>query len=127
ELGDGDVIVVPAKVKASSLTRSIVAEMLHPVEADSITVEEIRVQALHLYFRPVYAFEYAWPSKQKTAVLELDAATREVRHGGVTLRQKMQEVFSEHDLFDIGADVIDLLVPGGGIALKLAKKVSDRK
>ncbi|NYT06625.1 MAG: hypothetical protein GKC04_09735, partial [Methanomicrobiales archaeon] len=48
ELGDGDVIVVPAKVKASSLTRSIVAEMLHPVEADSITVEEIRVQALHL-------------------------------------------------------------------------------
>lgn len=126
ELENDDVIVVPAKVKASTLTRTIVAEMLRPVEADHIAVEEITVDTLHLYFRPVYAFEYAWPSKQKTATLELDAVTLDVRHGGVTLKQKMHEVISHHDLFDLGADVVDLIVPGGGIAVKIARKVAKK-
>jgi hypothetical protein len=126
ELESDDIIVVPAKVKASSLTRKIVAEMLRPVTADHIAVEEIMIDTLHLYFRPVYAFEYVWPSKEKTATLELDAVTMDVRHGGVTLKQKMHEVFSEHDLFDLGADVVDLIVPGGGIAVKIARKVAKR-
>lgn len=126
ELESGDAIVVPPRVKASSLTRTIIAGMLRPVTADHIAVEKILIDTLHLYFRPVYAFEYFWPSKQKTATLELDAVTLEFRHGGVTLKQKMREVFSEHDLFDLGADVVDLIVPGGGIAVKLARKVAKK-
>jgi hypothetical protein len=29
--------------------------------------------------------------------------------------------------FDIGADTVELLVPGGGIAMKVARAVTDKK
>ncbi len=116
-------IVVPAKVKASYLTRNALSEMLKPVSAEEITLEDIRIEKLHLYFTPVYAFEYVWASKNKTAVIEYDAVTSEFKSGGVAFRQKMKEMISESDLFEIGVEAVNLVVPGGGLAMKLAKSV----
>jgi hypothetical protein len=124
ELMSGDDVVVPAKVKASYITRSLIAEMLKPVKADDVTEERIRVEKLHLYFRPVYAFEYRWPAKDKTASYEVDAVTLGGSSGGKPIRQKMRELISEPDLFDIGADAVGMIVPGGSLALKIAKKVA---
>ena len=127
ELAAGDTIVVPAKVKASYLTRSMLADMLKPIEAHEITREEIRIEALHLYFRPIYAFEYLWVAKNKAATLELDAATLQAKPGGKTVKEKMAEIIKEADLFDIGTDVANLVVPGGGLAMKLAKRAIKKK
>jgi len=122
ELMAGENIVVPAKVKASFLVRNYLSEMLKPVKADDILVERIRIEKLHLFFRPVYAFEFHWKTKDKYATLEIDGLTLEVKSGGKAIKQKLKEAISEADLFEIGTDVVDLVVPGGGLALRLAKK-----
>jgi len=122
EIMTGDDIVVPAKVKASYLTRNILSEMLKPIKAHDVTSERIRMEKLHLYFRPVWAFEYVWRTKNKSATLEFDAVTLDYKPGGKTLRQKVREMISESDLFDIGGDVVNLFVPGTSIAVKLARK-----
>ena len=49
------------------------------------------MEALDLYFRPVYAFEYEWTAKGKRVVLEFDALTGEAHSGGKKLRESDQE------------------------------------
>jgi hypothetical protein len=127
ELMAGEDIVVPAKVKASYLTRNILGDMLKPVPADDILVEEIRIEKLHLYFRPIYLFEYLWKPKNKTATIEFDSVLLDYKSGGKPLKQKMKELVAEPDLFDIGADAVGMLVPGGGLAMKLARRAMKKK
>jgi len=124
ELMSGDNIVVPVKVKASFIIRNYLTEMLKPVKADDILVEQIRIEKIHLFFRPVYAFEHHWKTKDKYATIEVDGLTQDVRFGGKAIKQKLKEAISETDLFELGTDVVDLFVPGGGLAIKLAKKGS---
>ncbi len=127
ELMAGDDIVVPAKVKASYLTRNMIGQMLKPVSADEITAEEINIEKLHLYFRPLYAFEYLWKTKGKAATIEYDAVLLTYKSGGKPLRQKMKELISEPELFDIGADAAGLIIPGGSLAMKVAKRVMAKR
>ena len=125
ELSAGDNIVVPVKVKASFIIRNFLSEMLKPVKADDILAEQIRIEKLHLYFRPIYAFEFQWKSKGKYATLEVDGLTLEIKSGGKAVKQKLKEAIIEADLFDLGADAVGLIIPGGGFALKMAKKGSE--
>ncbi len=120
-------IVVPPEVRASAVVRQVLGSMLRPVQADTIHEERVDVRAVELYFKPVYAFEYRWEPKDKTAVAEFDGLTGEMYTGGVTLRQQVKGVLSPELLFDIGVDAVDLLVPGGGIAVKLVKAMVDRR
>jgi hypothetical protein len=57
--------------------------------------------------------------------VELDAITGLLRPGQA-LMAKVQRVVSRDSLFDIGADTVGLLVPGGGIAVKVARLAIDR-
>jgi len=127
ELMGGDDIVVPAKVKASYLTRNMLGQMLKPVSADEITAEEINIEKLHLYFRPLYVFEYLWKTKGKTATIEFDAVALSYKSGGKPLKQKMKELISEPELFDIGADAVGIIIPGGSLAMKVAKRVMTKR
>ncbi len=122
ELIVGDTIVVPAKVKASIIIRNFLSEMLTPVKADELLVERIQIEKLYLLFRPIYAFEYHWQSKGKYATLEVDGLTGEIKPGGKAIKQMLKESLSEEVLFDLGADAVDLFIPGGGLALKLTIK-----
>jgi hypothetical protein len=122
ELREGNTIVMPAKIKASYLTRDLLSDMMKPLKAEEITLEELTISKLHLYFKPIYAFEYLWKPKNKKTILEFDAATLEVNAGGRAIKQKMGEILSEADLFEVGSDAVDMFVPGGGIALRIAQK-----
>jgi hypothetical protein len=120
-------IVVPPEVRASAVVRRVLGSMLRPIQADTIHEERVDVQAVDLYFRPVYAFEYRWEPRDKTAVAEFDGLTGEMRTGGVALRQQVKSVLTPELLLDVGMDAVDLLVPGGGIAIRLVKAVVDRR
>jgi len=120
-------IVVPPEVRASAVVRQVLGSILRPIQADTIHEERVDVQAVSLYFRPVYAFEYRWQPKDKTAIAEFDGLTGEMSTGGVTLRQQIKSVLTPELLLDVGVDAVDLLVPGGGIAIKLVKAVVDRR
>jgi hypothetical protein len=118
-------IVVSPQIRASSIVRRVLSEMLKPVQADVVLEEIVSVEAIDLYYKPVYAFEYYWKSKDRRTVVEFDGLTGELRREGKALRQQIGQVFTRDVLFDVGADVVGILIPGGSIAVKVAKAMAD--
>jgi hypothetical protein len=119
------IIVVPAQVRASAVIRELLVEMLINVQADRILEDQLTIETVDLYYRPVYAFQYRWKSKDKEAILEFDGLTGLLQTSGKTYQQYIGKLMDPEFLFDVGVDTIDLLVPGGGIAVKLARKGID--
>jgi hypothetical protein len=120
------VLVVPPQANATTVMRAVLADAIKPVQAQKIHEEQVNVEALDLYFRPVYAVEYVWTAKGKQVVLEFDALTGEARSGGKKLSDQMKSVVTRDLIFDVTADAVGMIVPGGGIAVKLIKAVVDR-
>lgn len=121
------VIVVPAQMKATAIIRQVMAEVIKPVSTAQIIHEErVDIEALELNFRPVYAFEYEWASKGKRVVVEFDALLGDTHTGGRTWRDQIKGILTRDLFFDVTADAASMLVPGGGIAVKLVKAVVDR-
>ena len=117
-------IVVPPEIRASFVMRQALQSMLKPVQADVIFEEVVTIEAIDLYYRPIFAFEFRWKTKDKTAMAEFDGVTGEMRNAK-SLRQQMNLPISRDALFDIGADTIGMIVPGGNIAVKLVKVAID--
>ena len=115
------VVVVPPRVKASAAVRDTLAHLIKAVDADTVTEDRIDIESVDLFYRPVYAFEYEWKSKARTAVMEYDGLTGDLRAEGQVFREYMGKLFDPALLFDIGADTASLLIPGGGLGLKVAK------
>lgn len=118
-------IVVPSQIRASAVVRDVLLGVLKSVQADRILEDHVEVENIDLYYRPVYAFQYRWLSKDKEAVMEYDALTGRLQADGKTFQKYVGKLLDAEFLFDVGADTIDLLVPGGGIAIKLARKGID--
>lgn len=127
EFAPPDAVVVPPDVKASTLVQTLVQQLVKPYEADQIFEEEIEIEQLHLIYHPVYAIEYAWEAKAKKAVLELDAVSGETSTGSRAFQHQMRRIFNREVLFDLGAETVNLIVPGGAIALKIGKAVADQQ
>jgi len=121
----GDSVVVPPAARASAVVHEVLIEMIKSVKAERILEDRIDVRQIDLYYRPVYAFQYRWLSKEKEAVVEYDGLTGQWQAGGKTFQQYMGKILDPDFLFDVGAETVDLLVPGGGLAIKLAKKGLD--
>lgn len=121
------VLAVPPQVRATAVVRQVLAEVVKPVQnAQVIHEERVDVEAIDLNFRPVYALEYEWTAKNKRSVVEFDALTGEMRTGGRKLSDQIKGLVTRDLLFDVTADAVGMLVPGGGIAVKLVKAVVDR-
>jgi hypothetical protein len=132
DLGDflpEGVLVVPPQVKASAVVRQVLADLIKPVQQAQVILEErVDITAIELNFRPVYAFEYEWSPKAKRVVVEFDALTGEFHAGGKWLTaQSLKGIVTQDLIFDISADAVGMLVPGGGIAVKLVKAVVDSR
>jgi hypothetical protein len=120
-----DAVVVPPEQRASFIVRQLLSQMLKPVQADRMLEETLALEATDLYFRPIWAFEFHWKSKDKRGVVEIDAVTGAIRSSGSLLPQ-LTKIVSRDALFDIGADTVGLLVPGGSIAVKVARAALDK-
>jgi ribosomal protein S18 acetylase RimI-like enzyme len=124
-LATDDTLVVSPEHRASFVVRQLLAELLKPVQADRILEESIVLETTDLVYRPVWAFEFLWRPKDKRGVVEIDAATGAVTAGGSILPH-IGKVITRDALFDIGADTVGLLVPGGSIAVKVARAALDK-
>jgi hypothetical protein len=122
-----NVLVVPPQARASAVVRQVMGEVVQPVQAQMILEERVDVKAIDLYFRPVFAFEYEWAAKNKKVVVEYDAVTGDARAGGKWLGEQIRGMLTRDLLFDVTADAVGLIVPGGSIAVKLVRAVVDRK
>ena len=124
------VLVVPPQVNANAIVRQVLTEVIKPVQnAQVIHEERVNVEALELNFRPMYAFEYEWAAKGKRMVIEFDPLTAEVNSGGKKLSEQVKNLkgmLTRDLLFDVTADAVGIVVPGGSIAVKLVKAAMDR-
>jgi hypothetical protein len=119
-------IVVPPETRASFVMRQLLQQMIKPLQADAIHEETVIIEAIDLYYRPIYAFEFRWKPKDKTGVAEFDGVSGEMRNAKALL-EKMNLSISRDAMFDIGADTVGMLIPGANIAVKLAKVAMDNK
>lgn len=120
------VIVVPPTSKATTVVRTAMSEVIKPLKAEVIHEEHLNVEALDINFRPVYAFEYNWAAKNKQSVIEFDALTGDVQGGGKKVGSQVRGMLSRDLVFDLTADAVGMVVPGGSIAVKLVKAAIDR-
>jgi hypothetical protein len=60
-------------------------------------------------------------------VVEFDALLGEMHSGGKKWSDQIKGIISRDLFFDVTADAVGMLVPGGSIAVKLVKAVVDRK
>jgi hypothetical protein len=131
DLGDfapEGMLVVPPQMRATAIVRQVLGEAIQPVKnAQIINDERVDIEAIELNFRPVYALEYEWASKGKRVVIEFDALLGEMRSGGKKWSDQIKGIITRDLFFDVTADAVGMLVPGGSIAVKLVKAVVDRK
>ena len=121
------VLVVPPQVKANAVVRQVTAEVVQPVEnVQTIHEERVNIETIDLNFRPIYAFEYEWTTKNKKVVIEFDPLTGEMHTGGKKLSDQIKGMLTRDLIFDVTADAFGTIVPGGSIAVKLVKAVVDR-
>ena len=122
-LSANETVVVPPEQRASFVVRTVIGELMRPIHADQLLEESLTLDVADLYYRPVYAFEYRWQPRDKTAVVEIDGATGQVRQAPSLLRE-VKGVFAHKDAwFDITADTVGMLVPGANIAMKVGRVV----
>ncbi len=120
-------LVVPPQTRATAVVRKVMGEVIQPIaDAQVIHEERVDVEAIELNFRPVYALEYEWTSKGKRVVIEFDALLGDARTGGNKLSAQIKGIVTRDLLFDVTADAVGIIVPGGSIAVKLVKAVVDR-
>lgn len=122
---DGAVVVAP-ETRASYVVRQLLNQTLKPVQADIVHEEAIVLEATDLYYRPMWAFEFHWKPKDKRGVVEFDAVTGQMRTGQ-SLMPRLSKMISRDALFDIGADTVGMLIPGGNLVVKAAKIALDSK
>jgi hypothetical protein len=124
-LGEDETIVVPPEQRASAIVRQLLAKMLRPLQADVVHEESLAMDHIELFYRPILAFEFHLPAKDRRGVVEVDGLTGETRTAS-SLKMQITRRVSRDALFDIGADTVGLLVPGGSIAVKLARVALDK-
>ncbi len=115
--------IVPT-VTAASVLQQVKSRLSAAVEADAIASDEIDIASLTLFYRPVYAFQFAWKDKQ--GVIEIDGLSGRVNKEGNMLGGAVRKLGNRDALFDIGADFAGMVVPGGTIVVKLIDKLSKR-
>lgn len=107
-------IIVPPQAKASMLTREVISQAIRKIEADRIIEEKMQIDAIDLYYRPVYAVRYKW--QQKEAVVEVDAVTGETKTGGATFEAYVGKMIDRDFLLDAGAEALNTFIPGVNLA-----------
>jgi hypothetical protein len=120
-----ETVVVPPEHRASYVVRQLLATMLKPVQADRVLEESLALENTDLYYRPIWGFEFEWRGRDKRGVVEIDGVTGQVRQGR-SLLPAIKGRLNRDVLFDIGADTAGLLIPGGSIAVKVARAAVDR-
>ncbi len=113
-------VVVPPEARASMLTREVISRSIRKIEADRIIEETMRVDAIDLVYRPVYAMRYRW--QQKEAVVEVDAVTGETRVGGTTFEGYVGKLVDRDFLLDAGVEAANMFIPGVNLAKIIVTK-----
>lgn len=114
--------LVPLAAVAQGAQAKLTGEAMnaHTIFSDLLSFEKV-----HLYFRPVFAFEFVWSSADKKGVIEVDGLTGEILENGQWFKERIGRVMTREMLFELGAEVAGGFVPGGGLAVKALGKMTE--
>jgi hypothetical protein len=118
ELAAGDALIVPPQLSAARVAKSVLSTMVKQLQADQILEETATIDVLDLFFRPIYAFEFAWKLKNKTGVAEFDVVTGSLA-SGKALHTRGDKPITRDVLFDINAATATSLMPVAAGNVKL--------
>lgn len=107
-------VIVPPQARSSSLAREVLVQVVPKIEADRIIEDNVKIDAIDLYYRPVYAFRYRWQGKE--AVVEFDAVTGEAKVGGATFENYLGKFIDRDFLLDAGVEAANMFLPGANLA-----------
>jgi hypothetical protein len=119
--------IVPPSVRASAVIRALLGEDFRPTDADDIKEERVNVECIDLCLRPTFNFTCVWTAKNKSADLAVDAVTGELQTQPHAAMAAVAKLLKPETLFDLGAETLNVIVPGGAIALKVAKALSEKR
>lgn len=119
--------VATPTVRASAVIRKLLGEDFRPIDADTIHEATVSVDSIDLVFRPAYAFRFSWAAKSKTADIAIDGITGETRTEPSGTSAALARLLHPDTLFDLGAETLNVVVPGGAIALKVARAISSTR
>lgn len=119
-------VVTPA-VRASAVIRALLGEDFRPADADEIQEERVSVECIDLYLRPTFNFTFEWAAKNKAAEVAVDALTGELATQPSAAMAAVAKLLKPETLFDLGAETLNIIVPGGAIPLKVAKALAEKR
>ena len=123
---EGAKVVTPS-VRASAVIRALLGDDIRPADADQVREERVNVDCIDLYLRPTFNFKFDWASKGKSAEVAVDAITGELQTQPSAAMAAITNLLKPETLFDIGAETLNLVIPGGAIPLKVAKALADKR
>jgi hypothetical protein len=125
-LGAEGVVVVQPEIRSSFVVGKLVQASMRTVQADTVHEELIDLEHVGLYFRPVYAYEYHWTTRDKRTVVEFDPLLGTFKAEGGQFKKGVAKVLANDALFDIGADAIGTVIPGANLAVKIGRLAAQK-
>lgn len=121
ELAEAIVPQMRLPMLLQKIRQTLDAEVInaHEFQEDITSIEKV-----YLYYRPVFAFEFAWTTEDKVGVIEVDGLTGEVIENGQWFKEKLQAITTREMLFEMGSELAGSLVPGGGTAVKVIERIT---
>lgn len=123
---EGAKIVAPT-VRAAAVVRTLLGDDFRPADADAFHEETVNVECLDLYLRPTYNFTCSWPAKNKSTDIAVDAVTGEIQTQASATMALVAKLTKPETLFDIGAETLNLVVPGGAIPLRIMQAIAEKR
>ena len=108
DLTSGGALIVTPQMSAAQTVRTLLGTMAKQIQADAMLEEITTIETLNLYFRPIYAFEFSWRPKNKSAVVEFDGVTGAMANGKLA---RTNGTLSPEALLDITPDNAASLFP----------------
>jgi hypothetical protein len=127
EFAPHDAKVVAPAVRASAVIRALLGEDFRPADADEIKEERVNVECIDLYLRPTFNFKFEWSAKNKSAEVAVDAITGELQTQPSAAMAAVAKLLKPETLFDLGAETLNIIIPGGAIPLKVAKALAEKR
>jgi hypothetical protein len=65
-----------------------------------------------------------WTTEDKVGVIEVDGLTGEVSEDGQWFKDKLGQIATREMLFEAGAELAGVILPGSGFAVKVIERIT---
>ena len=124
DLTNIDNIINPTFSFSSAIEEMKNSLLREKIISHEILTDDAIVDKIYLYFRPVYAFEFIWSNENKVDIIEIDGLNGEISEKGVWLKDRVSKVMTRDMFFDIGGEIANGMVPGGGVVVKMIDRMT---